>query len=132
MEIEYIATQIVDSAIKVHRNLGAGLLESTYQACFSYELQSRGFSVECELWLPINYGDLIIEKAYRVDMIVNKTIIVENKTVENLLRLRNLYSVNSRQKYPSFFNNRMTCQHNSVSRFAIPRWFPSTARKPIA
>jgi len=85
MEIEYIATQIVDSAIKVHRNLGAGLLESTYQACFSYELQSRGFSVECELWLPINYGDLIIEKAYRVDMIVNKTIIVENKTVENLL-----------------------------------------------
>jgi len=49
MEVEEVGKQVVDSAIKVHRTLGPGLLESAYQACLTYELRKRGLKVECEL-----------------------------------------------------------------------------------
>lgn len=84
-EVEAVATQIVDSAIKVHRALGPGLLESAYQACLAQELRKRGLSVECELVLPITYDGVAINTAYRIDMLVEKCIIIENKTVERLL-----------------------------------------------
>ncbi len=55
MDIEEIAKIIVDSAIKIHRALGPGLLESAYQHCLAYELRKRGLRVECEALLPIVY-----------------------------------------------------------------------------
>ncbi len=54
-DIEAVATQIVDSAIKVHRVLGPGLLESAYQQCLAFELRKRGFAVETEVFLPVQY-----------------------------------------------------------------------------
>lgn len=77
MEIEEIARQIVDSAIKVHRTLGAGLLESAYQTCLAHELSLRGLKVECEVMLPIVYEGAIIDNGFRVDMIVNDLVIIE-------------------------------------------------------
>jgi GxxExxY protein len=85
MDIEEIARQIVDSTIKVHRKLGPGLLESAYQTCLSYELRQRGFHVECEVDQPVAYGDLQLEAGYRLDMIIEKLIIIENKAVDTLL-----------------------------------------------
>ncbi len=55
MDIEQCARAVVDSAVKVHRALGPGLLESAYQHCLAYELRKRGLRVECELSLPIAY-----------------------------------------------------------------------------
>jgi GxxExxY protein len=84
MEIEEIASIIVDSAIKVHRTLGPGLLESAYQTCLAYELTKRGLKVECEVNLPILYDGHKIEPAYRIDMLVEDQIIIENKSVDKM------------------------------------------------
>ena len=56
MDIEAVATDIVDAAVKVHRSLGPGLLESAYQACLAFELRQRGHQVETEVVHPIEYG----------------------------------------------------------------------------
>jgi GxxExxY protein len=85
MEIEQIAKQIVDSSLKVHKALGPGLLESAYQACLAHELRQRGLHVESEVDQPIEYGALRIIPGYRLDMIIENSVIIENKSVETLL-----------------------------------------------
>jgi GxxExxY protein len=80
-----IGDQIVDAAIPIHRTLGPGLLESAYQQVLTYELQKRGLIVENEVTIPISYNDQVIQVGYRIDMLVNKAVIIENKTVERLL-----------------------------------------------
>ena len=84
MEIEAIAKEVVDSAIKVHRELGPGLLESAYQICLTYELSRRRIQVACEVALPIRYGGIDIESGYRIDMLVDNCIIIENKVVDQI------------------------------------------------
>ena len=85
MDIEEIAKTIVDSAIKVHRALGPGLLESAYQQCLAYELSKRGLQVKCEVALPIVYDGQQIDAGYRIDMLVQDCVIVENKAVDQVL-----------------------------------------------
>lgn len=84
-EIELIAKQLVDSMLAVHRELGPGLLESTYQACLAFELHSRGIEVRCEVELPVRYKGLEIEAGYRIDMLVADCIVIENKSVQALV-----------------------------------------------
>jgi len=85
MDIEQIATQIVDSAIKVHSRLGPGLLESAYQKCLAYELTKRGLKVQTEIIQPLIYDTMTIDAGYRIDMLVEDCIIIENKTVDQIL-----------------------------------------------
>ena len=80
-EVERVATVIVDCAIRVHRELGPGLLESAYQRCLEYELRAAGLSVKCEVPMPIKYRDVLIDVGYRIDMLVEDCVIVENKAV---------------------------------------------------
>ena len=84
-DIEFIAKNIVDAGYMVHKALGPGLLESTYQTCFAYELRSRNLNVECELMLPVQYKNITIDAGYRIDMVVENKVIVENKCVEKIL-----------------------------------------------
>lgn len=85
MDIEEIGKQIVDSAIKVHRALGPGLLESAYQFCLAYELRKRGLQVETEVPQPVVYDGQRLDVGYRLDMLVENTVIIENKAVEAIL-----------------------------------------------
>ncbi len=85
MDIEEIGKQIVDSAIKVHRALGPGLLESAYQFCLAYELRKRGLQVETEVPQPVVYDGQRLDVGYRLDMLVENTVIIENKAVESIL-----------------------------------------------
>ena len=85
LDMEKIATEIVDAAITVHRSLGPGLLESAYQLCLFHELTKRGYNVDMEIVLPIVYDGELIESGYRIDMRVNDCILIENKTVDQLL-----------------------------------------------
>ncbi|MEW5872924.1 MAG: GxxExxY protein [Chloroflexota bacterium] len=85
MELEEVGKQIVDAAVKVHRALGPGLLESAYQACLAYELNKRGIKVACEIPQPVFYDGVQIEAGYRLDMLVEDCVIVENKAVERVL-----------------------------------------------
>ena len=85
MDIEAVATDIVDCAIKVHKTLGPGLLESAYQGCHAYELRKRGRDVKTEVKLPIIYEDQQIDVGYRIDTWVDELIVVENKAIDSLL-----------------------------------------------
>lgn len=75
---------ILDSAIKVHRALGPGLLESAYQKCLAYELGKQGLTVEVEHGLPLTYENVKMEIGYRIDIFVNRKVIIEIKAVEAL------------------------------------------------
>jgi GxxExxY protein len=86
-EIERVAEQVVDAMLEVHRALGPGLLESTYQACLAHELRCRGIEVGCEVALPVKYGGIEIEAGYRIDMLLGECVIVENKSVQALLAI---------------------------------------------
>jgi GxxExxY protein len=79
-----IATIVLDAAFQVHRQLGPGLLESTYKACLFFELQQKEIKVELEKALPVVYKDVKLECGYRIDMLVEGKFIVELKSVEAL------------------------------------------------
>ena len=79
-----IAKEIVNSALTVHKKLGPGLLESTYQACLNYELQKAGLNVHKEMALPVIYDDVKLNCGYRIDLWVNTKVIIEIKAVEAL------------------------------------------------
>lgn len=84
-EVTQLSYDIVGCAIKVHKELGPGLLESVYELCLAYELKERGYLVDQQITTKINYGKIEIETPLKVDLLVNETIIVEIKTVEKLL-----------------------------------------------
>ena len=79
-----LTKQIIGAAIKVHRALGPGLLESTYQECLFYELHKMKLKVEKEKPLPLIYEEVRMECGYRIDLLVENKIIVEIKSVEAL------------------------------------------------
>ena len=85
MDIEAIASKIVKLSVKVHKTLGPGLLESVYQKCLTYELKNEGLDVKCEVPVSVKYNDVNIDAGFRADMIVDNSIIVENKTVDQIL-----------------------------------------------
>ena len=77
-----LTSQIIGAAIEVHRQLGPGLLESSYETCLAYELETRGLSVERQKPLPIVYKEIHLEHGYRIDILVNQLVVVELKVVE--------------------------------------------------
>ena len=79
-----IGKEIVDCAFKVHKALGPGLLESTYEACLLHELRSRGLVAESQKELPVVYKDVRLESGYRIDLLVEQKVIIEIKSVEKL------------------------------------------------
>lgn len=79
-----LATRILGLAIKVHRNLGPGLLESAYQECLYYELVKAETVVEKQKELPLVYEEVKLEYGYRVDLLVEKKVVVEIKSMEAL------------------------------------------------
>ncbi len=82
--IDSIASQIVDSVFKIHRELGPGLLESAYEACLEHELTKRGFRVERQKAQPIHYDGIVIDAGYRLDLLVNDLVIIDLKAVTEL------------------------------------------------
>lgn len=80
--INQVTEKIIGAAIAVHRRLGPGLLESTYEACLAYELNKSGLSIERQKQLPVVYEKVRLDCGYRIDLMVNKIVIVEVKAVE--------------------------------------------------
>ena len=86
-EFGAISEAVIGAAIEVHRELGPGLLESAYESCLAYELQVRGLAVERQKVLPVRYKSVLVEQGYRVDLFVEKSVLVELKSVEQLTRI---------------------------------------------
>lgn len=82
MKVNEISGAIVDRAVYIHRKLGPGLLESVYQRVLVYELRKRGFDVQSEVPIPMNWDGHVIDHSFRADLIVNQTVLVELKSVE--------------------------------------------------
>jgi GxxExxY protein len=85
MAINDVTGAVVDAAFKVHSVLGPGLLESAYQACLAYELRKRGLEVTTQFELPVVYDEVKVDLGYRVDLLVERSVVVELKTVSKLL-----------------------------------------------
>ncbi|HAW20398.1 MAG TPA: GxxExxY protein [Flavobacteriales bacterium] len=80
-----IGTLVLNAAIKVHRSLGPGLLESSYQECLYYELKKSGLVVEKEKALPLVYQEVKLDIGYRIDLLVENKVVIEIKAVENIM-----------------------------------------------
>jgi GxxExxY protein len=84
-ELDVLASSVVDAAFRIHTLLGPGLLESAYQGCLEIELEKRGVAFVSQCFLPIRYEGVVIEDAYRIDLLVGDRLVVELKSVEQLL-----------------------------------------------
>ncbi len=82
--INRVTEAIIGGAIDVHRALGPGLLESAYEACLAFELGERGLKVERQKQLPIVYRSVTLDAGYRLDLLVEQSVIVEVKAVDGL------------------------------------------------
>jgi GxxExxY protein len=83
-DIDRVSGAIVDAAVKLHKRLGPGLLESVYETLLARELERRGFRVEQQKLVSLELDGLILEAAFRVDLLVNACVVVEVKAVEKL------------------------------------------------
>jgi GxxExxY protein len=83
-EITQLSYDIVGFAIKVHKKLGPGLLESVYEKCLKYELEKNGYKVQQQISVPIQYDELELEADLRLDLLVNDLVIIELKAVEKV------------------------------------------------
>ena len=83
-ELNKITEKIINGAISVHRELGPGLLESAYGACLVYELASQNLKIERQKTLPLRYRGIQLDCGYRLDLLVEESIIVEIKAIEKL------------------------------------------------
>ena len=83
-ELNSLTEQIIGAAIEIHRHLGPGLLESAYETCLAYELQQLGLLVERQIALPLVYKEIRLDQGYRIDLLVEKKVILELKVVEQI------------------------------------------------
>lgn len=79
-----ISSKLIGAAINIHKELGPGLLESTYETCLAYELKEMGFDVKQQQPLPVVYKDIKLNAGYRIDLLIENKVIVEVKSVEAL------------------------------------------------
>lgn len=84
MNINVLTREIIGCAIEVHRNLGPGLLESAYEECLVYELEKKMFSVKRQQPTPVVYKEIKLECGYRIDILVENSIVIELKVVDEI------------------------------------------------
>lgn len=82
MDYNRITEKIIGAAINVHKVLGPGMLESAYKHCLAYELKQMGLEVKCEISVPVIYKEIKLDCGYRIDLLVEDTVVVELKSVE--------------------------------------------------
>ena len=87
MTLNELTEKIIGLAIKVHRTLGPGFLESVYQAALAYELEKANIPFEKEKTLPVPYEDILLEVGFRCDFLIDKRVIVECKSVREVTPL---------------------------------------------
>jgi GxxExxY protein len=84
-EMNLMTEKIICAAINIHKELGPGLLESSYEECFCYELSQMKMKFERQKVLPVRYKEVLLDCGYRLDIVVERKVIIELKTAEKLL-----------------------------------------------
>ena len=85
MELNEITEKVIGCAIKVHSALGPGLIESAYEVCLAHELHKQGLDVQSQVALPVVYDNIKLDAGYRLDLLVEKQVVLELKAVERLI-----------------------------------------------
>jgi GxxExxY protein len=121
-EVNAITEKVIGAAIEVHRALGPGLLESAYEACLAFELNDRGLELERQKELPLAYRGVQLDCGYRLDLVVERRVIVELKSVEELTPLHEaqVLSYLKLSGYPVglLINFKVRLLTNGLKRFA--------------
>ena len=123
MEFDELSRKVIGCAIEVHRNLGPGLLESTYRQCLACELSHTGIPFQMEVPLPVRYREILLDCCYRIDLLVSRGLIVEIKCVETLLPIHQA-QILTYMRWPKFrsvyfliFN--VTKLQSGIKRFVL-------------
>jgi GxxExxY protein len=123
MEFDELSRRVIGCAIEVHRNLGPGLLESTYRQRLACELSHAGIPFQMEVPLPVRYKEMLLDCGYRIDLLVGGDLIVEIKCVETLLPIHQAqiltYMRLSKIPVGLRINFNVTKLQNGIKRFVL-------------
>ena len=123
MEFDYLSREIIGSAIEVHRLLGPGLLESTYEECLSYELSKKGFNITRQKPVPVIYKEIKLDCGYRLDLIIENKVIAELKSIDCFAPIHGAqiltYMKLSNIQIGLLINFNVTVLKNGIRRFII-------------
>ena len=123
-ELERIGKKIVDSAYRVHKELGPGLLESVYEECMVYDLRRKGLKIDEQVYVPIEFdGQILKRNKLRVDLLVEDKVIVENKSVVDMNPLFTsqilTYLKLSKKRLGYLINYNVPLIKNGIKRFVV-------------
>ena len=123
MESAILTKEVINCAIKVHKALGPGLLESAYEECLSYELNKSGLMIRKQVPVPIVYEEVKLECGYRIDILVEETLILELKSVEALAPIHEAqiltYMKFANKKIGLLMNFNCTLLKNGLKRYVL-------------
>ena len=123
MEFDELSRSVIGCALEVHRNLGPGLLESKYRQCLACELSNAGIQFQMELPVPVRYKDILLDCGYRIDLLVDRRLIVEIKSGEALLPIHQAqiltYMRLANVPLGLLINFNVTKLQNGIKRFVL-------------
>jgi GxxExxY protein len=123
-ELERIGKEIVDSAYRVHKELGPGLLESVYEECMIYDLRRKGLKDDEQVYLPIEFdGQILKQNKLRIDLIVEDKVVVENKAVVEMHPLYEAQTLTylrlGKMRLGYLINYNVILIKNGIKRFVV-------------
>jgi len=123
VKFDELSNKVLGCAIEVHRELGPGLLESTYEQCLAYELARAKIPFQVQLGLPVQYKETRLDCGYRIDLLVDERLLVELKSVEQLLRLHEAqlltYMKLAKIKFGLLINFNVPLLKRGIKRFLL-------------
>jgi GxxExxY protein len=132
--LDSITRRIIGGAIEVHRRLGPGLLESAYEICLAFELRQMGFKIEEQKALPVIYRDVKLDCGYRLDLVVDDSVVVEVKAVDQLAPIHDAQLLSylrlSDKRVGLLINFHVRVLKNGIKR--IVNDFPDSAHSAVS
>lgn len=123
MEFEELTRKIIGASIEVHKILGPGLLESAYEECLFYELTQQGLRVERQKPVPIVYKEIKLDYGYRIDLLVEDTVIIELKSIDAFAPIHEAqiltYMKFANKKIGLLMNFNVTVLKNGLKRYVL-------------
>jgi GxxExxY protein len=121
MDSNQITSEIIRCAINVHKILGPGLLESAYEECLAFELSKSGLQIERQIPVPVIFKDIKLQCGYRIDILVENTVVIELKSVDALAPIHEAqiltYLKFSNKKIGLLINFNVTLLKNGIKRY---------------
>lgn len=123
MQFEELTRKIIGASIEVHKSLGPGLLESAYEECLFYELTQHGLKVERQKPVPVIYKEIKLDYGYRIDLLVEDTVIVELKSIDTFAPVHEAqiltYMKFANKKIGLLINFNVTVLKNGLKRYVL-------------